>query len=176
MGKRTIEDVLGAIKVPVRSVRICLDADLYAEHDELVVLQEELRREGGVAKMGQTSEAKAVAEQIRALEKRMHESEVTFKFRGLTKAGLKRLQGRFPPPEPNPKNWVWDVDEGAPALLALSAIEPTMTEADAKALLEVIDEGRAGLLVGAAWLASTGSTDVPFSARASELTSGTGSN
>jgi hypothetical protein len=29
----------------------------------------------------------------------MHEAEVTFKFRGLTKAGLAKLYERFPPPE-----------------------------------------------------------------------------
>jgi hypothetical protein len=51
-----------------------------------------------------------------------------------------------------------------------------MTLEDAEQLLATLDEGRAGVLVNAAWLASTGSTQVPFSVRASALIDGTGSN
>jgi hypothetical protein len=173
MAKRTIEDVLGAIKVPVRAVQICLDADLQAEHDELIARLEVLRRET-VATMGGSSESKEVADRIRELEAEMRESEVTFKFRGLTKNALKKLRERFPAPEGS--NLVWDVTEGAHALLAASAVEPTMSEDQAKQLLDQVSEGHADRMVGAAWLASTGSTQVPFSARASELTGGTGSN
>jgi hypothetical protein len=176
MAKPSIEDVLGAIKVPVRAVQICLDADLQAEHDELSGRLEVLRREAAGAKMGQGSEARQVAEQIREIESRMRESEVTFKFRGLTKAGLNKLYERFPAPDPNPRGLIWDVDKGAAALLSASAVEPTMSEQQADQLLDQVSQGHADRLVGAAWLASTGSVQVPFSARASDVTSGTGSN
>jgi small-conductance mechanosensitive channel len=169
----SIEEVLGKIKVPVRAVRICLDADLQAEHDELTARLDVLRRETQ-ATMGQSSEAKEVAERIREVEAEMRESEVTFKFRGLTKAGLRKLFDRFPPPEDT--NLTWDVEEGSYALLAASAVSPTMTEEQAKQLLEQMSQGHADRMVGAAWLASTGSTSIPFSERASALTSGTGSN
>lgn len=176
MTKRTIEDVLGAIKVPVRSVSICLDADLQAEHDELSEKLERLRRATPTGKMSQGGEARQVAERITDLEEQMRESEVTFKFRGLTKAGRLKIEARFPPPDPNPDNLRWNVNEGAYALVAASAVEPTMTEQQAKNLLAVLDEGRADRLVNTAWLATTGSTQVPFSVRASELTGDTGSN
>jgi hypothetical protein len=175
MAKVTIEDVLGKAKVPVRSVQICLDADLQGEHDELTARLDVLRQES-VNTMGQTSEGKEVADRIREIEAEMRESEVTFKFRGLTKAGLRKVQDRFPPPEPNPRGLIWDVEEGAYALIAASAVEPAMTEDQAKQLLDMISQGHADRMVGAAWLASTGSTQVPFSARASELTNGTGWN
>lgn len=174
MSKRTIEDVLGAIKVPVRAVQICLDADLQAEHDELSERLEVLQRKAPPAKMGDTPEVKEIADRIRSLEDDMRKSEVTFKFRGLTKAGLNKLFDRFPPPEG--KNLIWDVEAGAYALLAESAVEPTMTESQAKQLLDTVSQGHADRMVGAAWLASTGSTQVPFSKRASDLTTGTGSN
>jgi hypothetical protein len=173
--KRSIEDVLGAIKVPVRSVSICLDADLQAEWDELTARLEVLRREAP-AKMGQTSEIREVAERIREVEEAMRESEQVFKFRGLTKAGLNKLYERYPAPDPNPQNLIWNVEEGAHALLAASAVEPAMTEGQAQQLLDTVSQGHADRLVGAAWLASTGSTSVPFSARASDVMSGTGSN
>jgi hypothetical protein len=63
MSKRAIEDILGAIKVPVRSVAICLDADLQAEHDELNEELDRLQRKS-IGMMGQTSEAKSVAERL----------------------------------------------------------------------------------------------------------------
>lgn len=176
MSKRSIEDVLGAIKVPVRSVSICLDGDLRAEHDDLTRELERLRREKPTGKMSDGGEARQVAERIQAVEEQMRASETTFKFRGLTKNGIRRLFEKFPPPDPNPDNLRWNIHEGASALLAESAVEPTMTVAQAEALGDAVDDGVWTELVNAAWVASTGSTTVPFSVRASAMTADTGSN
>lgn len=175
MGKRSIEEVLGAIKVPVRSVSICLDGDLRAEHDDLNRELERLRRNSG-GKMADGVEAMQVAERIKAVEAQMHESETTFKFRGLTKNAIRRLFEQFPPPDPNPDNLRWDIHGGASTLLAESAVEPTMTVAQAEKLADSVDDGVWTELVNAAWVASTGSTTVPFSVRASAMTSDSGSN
>jgi hypothetical protein len=169
----SIEDVLGKIKVPVRAVQICLRGDLQAEHDELTARLDVLQRESRNS-LSQGREQREVAERIRELEEEMRAAEVTFKFRGLGKNALKQLKGRFPAPEGS--NLIWDVDAGAPALLSESAVEPKMTEDQATELLEQVSEGHADRMVGAAWLASTGSTQVPFSARASALTGSTDSN
>lgn len=169
MSKRTIEDVLGKIKVPVRAVQICLRGDLQAEHDELTARLEVLRRESRNS-LSQGGEQRDVAQRIHDLEEEMRAAEVTFKFRGLGKNALKRLQDRFPPPEGT--KMVWDVEAGAHALLAATAVEPTMTEDQAAELLDQVSQGHADRMVGAAWLASTGSTQVPFSERASELIGG----
>jgi hypothetical protein len=171
----SIEEVLAKIKVPVRSVPICMDADLQAEHDELTNQLDVLNRETN-GKMNGRTEAREIADRLRELEKLMHDSEVTFKFRGLTRGAIRKLQEKFPPPDPNPNRWTWNVDAGAATLLSQSAIQPTMTLEDAEQLLATLDEGRAGVLVNAAWTASTGSTQVPFSVRASALIDGTGSN
>lgn len=171
----SIEEVLGKIKIPVRSVPICMDADLQGEHDELTNRLDVLNRETN-GKMGDRAEAREAAERLHELEKLMHDSEVIFKFRGLTRSAVKKLQDRFPPPDPNPNRWVWNVEAGAAALLSQSAIQPVMSLSDAEQLLEAIDEGRAGVLINTAWAASTGSTTVPFSVRASALIGDTGSN
>jgi hypothetical protein len=176
MSKRSIEDVLGAIKVPVRSVSICLDGDLRAEHDDLTRELERVRREKPTGKMSDGTEARQVAERIKAVEARMRDSETTFKFRGLTKNAIRKLFERFPPPDPNPDSLRWNIHEGASALLAESAVEPTMTVEQAEKLADAVDDGVWTELVNAAWVASTGSTTVPFSARASAMTSDTGSN
>lgn len=171
MTKRTIEDVLGAIKVPVRSVRICLDGDLRAEHDDLT-RELELARRGPAGKMGDTARAREIAEQVKAVEQQMRDSETTFKFRGLTKNGVRKLFEEFPAPDPNPENLRWNVHEGAATLLSRSAVEPSMTVAQAEALAEATDDGVWTELVNAAWVASTGSTSIPFSVRASAMTTG----
>lgn len=169
----SIEDVLGKIKVPVRAVRICLRGDLQAEHDELTARLEVLRREARTS-LNDGGEQREVAQRIHDLEVEMRDAEVTFKFRGLGKNALKRVQDRFPPPEGS--NLAWDVEAGAHVLLAASAVEPTMTDDQAADLLDQVSQGHADRLVGAAWLASTGSTQIPFSARASELIAGSDSN
>lgn len=168
MSKRSIEDVLGAIKVPVRSVSICLRADLQAEHDDLTRELERLRREG--------AEARDTAMRIQALEAEMRDAETVFKFRGLSKNAIRRLFERFPAPDPNPENLRWNIHEGAASLLAESAVEPTMTVQQAEQLADHVDDGVWTELVNAAWVASTGSTRVPFSVRASAMTADTGSN
>ena len=171
----SIEDVLGKIKVPVRSVAICLRGDLQAEHDDLTARLDFLNREAlGNNSLSGGGERREVAQRIHDLEAEMRDAEITFKFRGLGKNTLKRITDRFPAPEGS--NMAWDVEAGAGALLAASAVEPTMTEAQADELLEQESRGHADQMVGAAWLASTGSTTVPFSVRASELIAGSGSN
>ena len=175
MSKRSIEDVLGAIKVPVRSVSICLDGELRAEHDDLTRELERVRRESG-GKMADGGKALEIAERIKAVEAQMRDSETTFKFRGLTKNAIRRLFESFPPPDPNPDQLRWNIHEGASTLLAESAVEPSMTVAQANKLADSVDDGAWTELVNAAWVASTGSTTVPFSVRASAMTGDSGSN
>lgn len=160
-----IDDLIGRVKMPVRSVTICIDADLQGEHDELSEKLELVRRrEPG--RMGETAEGKELAERIGEVEDKMRASEQAFKFKGLNKNALNVLYKRFPAKD---KNMVWDPESGAAALLAAAAVEPAMNEAQAERLLDAVSQGQADKLVGCAWLAATGSSTVPLSARASEL-------
>ncbi len=160
-----IDDLIGRVKMPVRSVTICLDADLQAEHDELTERLDLVRRENP-AKMGDTAAGKEIADRIGEIEDAMRASEQPFKFKGLNKNALNVLYKRFPAKD---KNMLWDPESGAAALLAAAAVEPTMDEAQAERLLDAVSQGQADKLVGCAWLAATGSSAVPLSARASEL-------
>lgn len=161
-----IDDLIGRVKMPVRSVTICTDGDLQAEHDELTE-QLELVRRREPGRMGETAEGKELAERIGEVEEAMRASEHTFKFKGLNKNALNVLYKRFPPAKD--KNQTWDIEAGAFALLAAAAVEPAMTEDQAKALIDALSYGQVDKLVGCAWVATTGSSSVPLSARASEL-------
>lgn len=160
-----IDDLIGRVKMPVRSATICLDADLQAEHDQLTEQLELVRRESP-GRMGETAAGKELADRIGELEDQMRASEQPFKFKGLNKNALNVLYKRFPAKD---KSMVWDPEGGAAALLAAAAVEPVMDEKQAERLLDAVSQGQADKLVGCAWLAATGSSSVPLSARASEL-------
>jgi bifunctional ADP-heptose synthase (sugar kinase/adenylyltransferase) len=166
-----LKDLKGRVKRPVRSVSICLDGELWAQHDELTAKLDELNQQNP-GKMGQASGAVEVAAELRTVEEAMKASEVTLEFRGISTYQLNEIQAKYPAKDGRSG---WDVNGGAHALIAACAVEPT-TEAEAKEFLEEAHQAVADKLVSVAWLATTGSSDVPFSARASELIRGTGSN
>jgi hypothetical protein len=161
----SIADLLGKTSSPERVRKICLNGKLRGEYD---VLREELDGLSGVrATMGVDPRAQELAEQMQALEAEMAESTVTFRFRGLSHWRLKEIQRKFPSDDPRLS---WDTDAASPLLISECLIEPALTEAEVKTLL---DQGNARLtdeLFSVAWLACNQDNDVPKSARASELT------
>lgn len=162
-----LKDLRGRVKRPVRSVQVCLDGELWARHDELATKLDGLRQQNP-GKMGQASGAVEVAEELRSVEEAMKASEVTVEFRGISTYQLAEIQKRFPTEE---RGMAWDSSAGAHALIAACAVEPT-TEDEAKAFLEECHQAAADKLFTAAWVATVGSNDVPFSVRASELIRG----
>jgi hypothetical protein len=165
-----LKDLRGKVKRPVRSVAVCLDGDLWSRHDELTAKLDELRAQNP-GKMDSAPGAREAAEELRAVEQQMAESSVTIEFRGISTYVLNEIQAKYPAKDGRSG---WDVNGGAAALLAACAVEPT-TEAEARELLDECNQAVADRLVGTAWLATTGSSDVPFSVRASELIAGSGS-
>lgn len=166
-----LRDLKGRVKRPVRSVSVCLDGDLWARHDELTAKLDDLRRQNP-GKMGEAVGAVEAAAELRAVEDAMREASVTIEFRGISSFQLNEIQARFPSKD---SRSTWDINAGAAALVAACAVEPT-TEEEARAFLEEANYAVTDKLVSAAWLATTGSSDVPFSVRASELIRGSGSN
>lgn len=164
----SVEDLIGRAKPPVRSVTICMDQSMQAEHDELVEQLEAVRRDKG-DKMGANSQAVDLANRIGEVEAAMQEHLQTFHFKGLSKNALAVLFKRFPSDD---KGTWWDMNGGGHALVAAAAVDPAMTEDQAKRLFDALSDGQADLLVGAAWLASKGTNAVPLSVRASELRRG----
>jgi hypothetical protein len=164
-----IRDLKGKVKRPVRTVTVCLDGDLWARHDELSAKLDALRAQTA-SRMAPSPEVTAAAEELRAVEDAMREAQVTIEFRGISSFKLAEIQARFPAKDGRG----WDVNAGAPALIAACAVEPT-TEDEARELLEEVNYAVSDKLFAAAWDATTGSSDVPFSLRASALISGSGS-
>lgn len=162
-----LKDLRKKIKRPVRSVKVLVDGDLWAEHDELAAKLEQLQATRGTRKMGDSAGVQEVAEQLLAIEQRMRDAEVTVQFRGIPAFQFKEIKKRFPPKEEG-KTFDWDVDAGSAALIAACAVEPT-TEEEVRELLDEGPPDLEGKLFLAAWAATGGSSTVPTSAHASDL-------
>lgn len=166
----SLKDLTAKVKRPVRSVRVCMDGELWARHDELTAKLDELRAQNP-GKLNSAPGSRETAEELREVEEAMKASEETVEFRGISSFKLAEIQARFPAKD---NRQGWDIQSGAAALIAACAVEP-ITEDEARAFLETAHMGITDKMVGTAWLATTGSSDVPFSARASELIRGSGS-
>jgi hypothetical protein len=90
-----LKDLKGRVKRPVRSVRICLDGDLWARHDELTAKLDELGTKN-IARMGQATGAAEVAQEMTEVEAAMREAQVTIEFRGICTYEFKQIQAAVP--------------------------------------------------------------------------------
>ena len=159
-----LRDLTKKIKRPVRVAKVCLDGDLWARYDELTAKLDAATGQQGRGKMGETTEVRQLAEQVRAVEEAMRASEAAIEFRGISSFELAEIQARFPAKDGRG----WDINAGAAALIAACAVEKT-SEEEAEEFLRSVNYAVSDKLFTAAWEATTGSSDVPFSARASAL-------
>lgn len=156
----SIQDVLGKVKRPVRSVWVCLDGELWSQHDKLAREIDAIRAQGSGATMSDGTAG--LSAELRQVEQAMRDAEVEFQFTGLSSYKRDEIIAKYPSKDGRG----WDTTAGAHALLSAAAVEPTMTEEEAKQLLESVSYGVTAKLFNCAWSATEGSTDVPFSGRA----------
>lgn len=157
----SIDDIIGKATPPVRSTRVCLDGNLWAEHDRLTQEIDTLRAQNR-GKMGDSTEVAERVADLQRVEQAMRDAEVEFKFRGLSAYKRDEIIAAYPAKEGRG----WDTTAGAHALLAAASVEPKMDEAQARRLIEAVHYGVTTKLFNCAWSATEGSFDVPFSARA----------
>lgn len=159
-----IVEILAKARAPERTVALCLDADLAAEHDALNRQLLDAQHAGAVT-MGDTGKAVGLAQRIRDIEEQMSDSQATFRMRGLS--AFKRDEWLTAHPGREGKGEAFNVVTGPPALIAAACIDPIMTVEQAVALCEQLGLGQTDVLFNAAWEATSGGGAVPFSVAAS---------
>lgn len=159
-----ITEVLAKAKAPERTVDLCLQADLAAEHDELNRQLVEAQR-AGVTTMADTGRTAELAQRIRDLEEQMRASTVTFRVRGLSP--YEREQWLADHPGRDGKSELFNPLTGLAPLLAACAVDPAMTADQAQELCQKLGSGQTDKLFAAAWEATHGGGQVPFSVAAS---------
>jgi hypothetical protein len=164
--------LLDAVRPPERTAFLCLREDLRAVHDQLQLELAKASRDA-VTSLGGGAAGQDLAQRIRAIEADMDAAKVPFRFRALTPDAWSKLEDAHPAREGHDERQ-FNLDTFPPALIAASCVDPVMTEADVKQLFEKISSGQMGVLFDAAFLVNTGRAEVPFSALASAMTSGSG--
>lgn len=168
---RSIEDILGKVKPPVRSTWVCLDGELWSQHDELSKQLDAVRADSPTGKMGDATGVGELGAELRRVEQQMRDAEQEFKFRGISSYKRDEIIAKYPG-----KNGQWDTTAGAHEFLAAAAVEPAMTVDQARQLVEAVNHGALSKLFNCAWSATEGSADVPFSGRAFASIPGSGSS
>jgi hypothetical protein len=167
-----ISDILGSIRRPERTVRLCLAGDLQAEFERLEAELVEARQKpesaptlGGSQMDPRVTE---LARQIEELRELMLEHTVVFRFAGLPSKAYSDMVAKHPPKDGSKRGDV-DMDGYSLDLVASCAVEPKMTVDEARQLSEALTQAQWDSLVSAAYACNKEEFDVPFSWTASAV-------
>jgi hypothetical protein len=142
------------------TVRVCLAGDVAGE---LEALEQELGELGEwqPTSLGEANPAYELQERIEAVRQRVREASVEFKFRALGHRGYSNLIAAHPAPEGSREPY--DAGTFLPAVLAACCVEPSLTPAQVDRLLDVVNDGTARALFGAALAVNEEPSPIPFS-------------
>lgn len=162
-----IDDIINDVKPAEASTDLCLRGDLLSEYDRL---REQLDQfdewePSGFSDVDPRTEIRA---RLAALRAEMQESTRTFKFRSIGDQASSDLLVKHPAPknEQGVEEYAWDPQTYPCALVAASAVDPVMTEDQAKRLFDKLNLAQRNRLFGAAHRANNREVDIPFTGAA----------
>lgn len=165
MGQQSLADITAKFVAREKSVTLVMDGGLLAEHEELTErLQRALQRSANSLAGG--TGARALAEQVEAVEARLADATATFRFRGLGRNQFRRLIEDHKGED----GAVWDKETFPVALVAACSLNPRMSEDDVRGLGDTITDGQWEELWDAAFAACREADDIPFNVAASVVT------
>jgi hypothetical protein len=174
-----ISDILGSIRRPERTVRLCMAGDLQAEFERLEADLAEARQKPQDAPTLGGSQADPhitdLARQIEEVRELMLEHTIVFRFQGLAAKAYSDLVARHPAKDGGSRQDV-DMDGYSTDLVATCAVEPRMTVDEARQLSEALTQAQWDALVAAAYACNKEDFDVPFSYAASAVLSSSKKN
>lgn len=159
-----IDDILGDLEQPERTVRICLKGKLVGEHEDAERQLAEAQK-AGLGTMGAGARAAEIAAQVRELEERMEDASVTFRVRGISYFEREAWLKANPPREGHEERF--NPITGCPSLIAACLVDPAVTVEQAKRLVEKAGTGQTDKLFNACLQAIGEDGRVPFSVAAS---------
>lgn len=179
MGKVNAKELIRSAKLPERSVPVCLQADLVAEH-EAAERELEQARERPAKSLDSGSRIRELSEQLAALEEQMAEHTIGFRLRAMARPVWKAFVAEHPPrkveetgdPDERDKYIGVNVETFFPELIRRSVVEPELDGEDWALLLdEKLTDRQFDDLSDAAWALNRRDVDVPFSRAASRIRS-----
>jgi len=156
-------DLVAKVEPREKVVAIITGGDLLGEHErateELSLAMRQTR-----TSMADGSPVGALAAKVADLEKQIAASTVEIRLRGIGRNAFRALLDTHPGEDGR----AYDFDTFPPALISACAVDPTLTEAQAYALADVLTDGQWDEIFDAAWTACREVPDgVPFSGLAS---------
>jgi hypothetical protein len=164
-------DLIAKTSSPERTFDICLNGQLRGEQLELEAELAEAKRASD-GKMGANPRIVELQEQLDAMAPQVEDATISFRFKGISHWRLKEIQRRFPTEE---RGQSWDVDAGAPSLIAECLIDPKLTAEEVRELLENGNQRLADEFIAAAMVVCQQGNEIPKSGRGFGRTGGSGS-
>lgn len=158
-------DFIKSIKRREKVVSLCLEGDLYAEHQRLEAELERAARAPEATSLGEASPIAVLAERVRDVEAAMAEHVHEFRFRALSRTRWRALVDEHPSREGQDETL--NMDTFPVAVVAACLVAPELTVREVADLADELSVGQFDELFGAAWAVNQEAGDVPFSVRAS---------
>jgi len=156
-----IEDLLAKVKPATASVRVCLRGDLLGDLD---LINDDLEQydEWEPASMSDSDPRTELRARKAELEDQMREASASFRFQSIGDKAWSDLLAAHPAREGKQDEENWDATTFPAALIAASAVEPTMTVAQAEALLDGFTLNQRNSIFQTAMSACMRGVSIPF--------------
>lgn len=161
-----ISEIIAKAKPRERTVRICIAGDLAGRAEELGEKLARSQEDWEPDSLTDVHPGRAIAEEMREVREQVRAAEVPFTLRYI---GDKKYSDLIAAHPSDNDNEMFDDGTFPAALIAASCVEPEMSEEQAHALFEKLNQGEIKKLFDAAWDVHNASDLVPFSLAASAL-------
>lgn len=162
-----ITEILAAKRPNTRSTRILLEPDLRLRLDEAERSLPRVRRDD--EKLNRRPEAPVLEAEIEELQKAIDAASVPFTFQALPRRDFLKLVDECPPrPDDTEDGFDFNPEELGPRLIAASALEPTMTVAQAEEIWNGWEDAVVTDLFALAFRVNKEVREVPFGKRSSD--------
>ena len=168
-----VSEILASHRPRVQRVSMMFNGDLA---DQISRARQEYRSALAQQSTLSSTDVDDLKTRLDELEQQADSETVEFVFQAISKADLDALKHRFPPSEDTWDRYKtrlaanpllsppeFDPEPFSAALIAATAVEPSMTEDEANQLLERLSDGDFARLFEAAWTVSMQGSDRPLS-------------
>lgn len=162
---QSITDILAQAKPRERVVKVCIRGDLAGEAERLNDELTQVNEDWQPSDMTDVHPGRKLAAQLKAVWEQIREAEVPFTLRYIGDKAYSDLLAANPSDNDNE---LFGPDF-IKALIAACCVDPLMSEAEAIALFETLNQGEQKRLFDAAWDVHNSSEIIPFSLAASAL-------
>ncbi|MFJ5973510.1 hypothetical protein [Streptomyces sp. NPDC093060] len=162
----SIEDILAQAKPRERTVMVCIRGDLAGEAERLAEEISKVSEDWEPSNLAEVHPGRELAAKLKEVREQARAAEVPFTLRYIGDKAYSDLVAAHPGENDNE---IFNSVTFPRALIAASCVDPEMSEEQAVALFEKLNQGEIKKLFDAAWDVHNSSDLIPFSLAASAL-------